>query len=99
MIVGDVELDAPWDSVAVGEAVCEGDAEGLCGPSGADVELGTWEGRAHASAAGALQLGERHRKRSLSAESGVVKKLASENRLRDVYGFVKREWGGGGGGG
>ncbi len=28
--VGVVELDAPRDSVAVGDAVCEGDAEGLC---------------------------------------------------------------------
>ena len=32
--VGVVELDAPRDSVAVGDAVCEGDAEGLCGPHG-----------------------------------------------------------------
>ncbi len=32
--VGVVELDAPRDSVAVGDAVCEGGAEGLCGPHG-----------------------------------------------------------------
>jgi hypothetical protein len=32
--VGVMELDAPRDSVAVGDAVCEGVAEGLCGPHG-----------------------------------------------------------------